>query len=769
LPPSRPGFSPWSAIHGQGTLRRVPIPPSAPAQPTEGALPGGSSSPGMPYQRPAGQFPPVTGASRHPTSPAIEGDTAWVPAGQIVQVGGYAIRGGFVYVGRWLPDEKRGKPDPALIDPGLPVDPQAPDYTGASMGYWPSYSAIAPGSRAAYLHWLAHGRRAPSAYIGYVFLYFYGLERRLLVDGQWSAAARAERAALVREVRRLLGIYGTNGSFRGYAENLLRYVSLAEGGRRYLSPPPGQQEGWELPFELRVGLGELAADAQPVPAAWALSWLRLHPKAWLRTPATRCPDEFNEIFTGRYQERFGSGMVLERGGPFLQTSYRPASSGIASRDLPAGRQIPDVADAEYPFQNLRELAEGVCLELDGYSRYLGRHPDAAGSAAAWALLPPGLERPANAATQALVNWARQHLGDSATVTVAAADLSARWSAASGGNGAGKSDAELLARALERFGIGMDPDVRFGGPTLAAQAHVVLFRRGADIANKPSAEYTAAATLAELGAAVALADGRLGDAGRHLIERRVLARPGLGDDEGRRLRAHFTRVLEDPPTLAALRKHISLLPRALQLEAGELLVALARADGSIDRAEVSRVNRLLDALGLDRPQFNSQPNTAVQADLTCLRTAGEPERGHIIPQPPTLETPGTGQVVLDPELIRTRLAESERAADLLAGIFTGEDTSSFPSLGTSPGPAAPQDEGGTAAGLDASHRAFLAGLADRPTWRRSELDDVAAELGLLPDGALAIVNEAAFEAVGEPVWEGTDPIEVDSHVLKEMLG
>jgi len=32
-------------------------------------------------------------------------------------------------------------------------------------------------------------------------------------------------------------------------------------------------------------------------------------------------------------------------------------------------------------------------------------------------------------------------------------------------------------------------------------------------------------------------------------------------------------------------------------------------------------------------------------------------------------------------------------------------------------------------------------------QRSELDDVAVELGLLPDGALAIVNEAAFEAVG----------------------
>jgi hypothetical protein len=133
------------------------------------------------------------------------------------------------------------------------------------------------------------------------------------------------------------------------------------------------------------------------------------------------------------------------------------------------------------------------------------------------------------------------------------------------------------------------------------------------------------------------------------------------------------------------------------------------------------------------------------------------------------TPELRTGTLDPELIRTRLAESQRAADLLAGIFTGEDTSSFPSLGTPPDPDALQDEGGAVAGLDASHRAFLARLADRPTWRRSELDDVAAQLGLLPDGALAIVNEAAFDASGEAVCEGTDPIEINSFALKEMLG
>jgi hypothetical protein len=42
------------------------------------------------------------------------------------------------------------------------------------------------------------------------------------------------------------------------------------------------------------------------------------------------------------------------------------------------------------------------------------------------------------------------------------------------------------------------------------------------------------------------------------------------------------------------------------------------------------------------------------------------------------------------------------------------------------------------------------------------------LGLLPDGALETLNEAAFEAVGEPVCEGSDPIEINRDAIEEML-
>jgi len=767
MPLSEPGVPPLASTvryaQGRGPAgRQVPVPPTSPVARVPRPV-----RPDRPV--PSGRVRPQATGPASPDDglgPRADGDAAWVPAGQLVRVGGCSISGGLVYVGRRLTAARGGEPDPALIDPGLGVDHRTADYAGAYMGYWPSYTTIAPACRGAYLQWLANGCHAPNAYIGYVFLYFYGLERRLLIDAQRSAAARAEREMLVTEVRRLLGIYGTNGSFRSYAESLLAFVTPDDGARRYLSPPPARRDGWDVPFELRLGLGQLAADGRPVPADWALAWLRLHPEGWLRTPATRCPDEFGEVFTRRYRERCGDGLMLEPGGAILGERYHPASSGIAVSQLPPGRRVPDVASLEAPLARLREVAGEACDDLDAYSRFIGRHPDGAGTAAALALLPPGIERPADAATQALLAWADDSLGAADRVTVATSELQARWSAASPGSRPGKSDAALLARALEGHGLGLEPDVRFGG-SVPGEAPAVLFRRAAEVVSAPSDGYAAAATLIQLGAAVASADGRVASAEQDFLERRVVAALGLAEDERRRLRAHLLRTLAVPPTHAALRKRAGLLPEDQRRSAGELLVALAASDGGVAPPEIDLLARLFDLLGLERADAYGQVHALGGETLTRMRTAGAPAAVYSIPEQPRPRTSrSAGGVVLDPELIKARLAESARAASYLAEVFTDDDTATLAAVHAGDQVTVPAKA--QAAVLDPAHSALLGRLAGRPSWARDDFDQMAADLGLLPDGALEALNEASFEAVGEPVCEGSDPIDINSYAAEEML-
>ncbi|MBI2466931.1 MAG: TerB N-terminal domain-containing protein [Candidatus Rokubacteria bacterium] len=128
-----------------------------------------------------------------------------MPAGQPVTVSGYTIPGGLLFVGRNLSAVSGDHAEPALIDPRLPVDRENPNRAGTDVPYWPSYSSITPSDRAAYLEWLAEGRSRPDAYIGYIFLFFYGLERRALAGPERLKTATAELRAFAVEVERRAG------------------------------------------------------------------------------------------------------------------------------------------------------------------------------------------------------------------------------------------------------------------------------------------------------------------------------------------------------------------------------------------------------------------------------------------------------------------------------------------------------------------------------------------------------------------------------------
>ena len=86
-------------------------------------------------------------------------------------------------------------------------------WTGNTWAIGRPYSEIPSDSRAAYLDWLAAGRPA-GAYIGYVFLFFYGIERRVLIDLDRSDLGGDEAGELIAEVERLHGLYGDNNSFQ---------------------------------------------------------------------------------------------------------------------------------------------------------------------------------------------------------------------------------------------------------------------------------------------------------------------------------------------------------------------------------------------------------------------------------------------------------------------------------------------------------------------------------------------------------------------------
>ena len=193
----------------------------------------------------------------------------WVRPGEAVQVQDTTISSGLFYCGGALrlPDGRAVQQ--YAINPKLPASRGQGDVTGASMPYWPSYASMTPQARRAFLNWMAGGRKDPSCGIGHVFIFFYGIEHRLFVEG------RAEDArALATEVRRLFSIYGSNNSFRGYAEKFLSCAALLAGAARAppsLTPDIGTEA--EIPLAVRLHLGAKLAASDRLGAGDALLWL----------------------------------------------------------------------------------------------------------------------------------------------------------------------------------------------------------------------------------------------------------------------------------------------------------------------------------------------------------------------------------------------------------------------------------------------------------------------------------------------------------------
>jgi uncharacterized tellurite resistance protein B-like protein len=679
-----------------------------------------------------------------------------------------------IYVGSGLrPVSGFGGFEPALIDPSLQVESRSPDRACEKMSYWPSYGSIAPESRAAYLEWLAGGRCDPEVGIGHVFLFFYGLERRALYDAQSDSAAAAEIPEIEEEVARLLTIYGSSGSFQNYAGAFLGVLQRLRANQpSELTPPSGPFiQGYEFPLSLRLGLGLLCLEGKPISTDWALAWYQSAPSTRIRTPQQRCPDEFSALFGIRYRERFGEGLVVKPPKKTIDLTYRPANASFAgpvrldfkNPRLAAG--VPDVTSLQGPLSKITDVAEACVSDLEPFSRWVGRNSTLRSSPAAVALLPAELIGDHGSDDLAAL-WSalEARLDGEDLAEIPGSELLERWRNSEVSK-LTRSDLVLFSQLLEKHGYGIEPDVRFGGPSLAPDRPCVIFRLPHGSQSAPSAAYAAAATVLRLGVAVAGADEELDRSEVELLEAHLERALPVAVTEKVRLGAHLRWLMAELPSAAGLKKRLDVLEKPQREEIARFLVSVATADGQVTPAEITMLGKLYGLLDLDpqgvyselHAQATGAPPPATEPVTVRPRGASVP--GFTIPARP--KAPVTPAVALDMARVEEKLNQTAAVSALLQSVFVEDDEPAAKQA-----PDTPAEE--SIAGLDAQHSGFLRAVVSRSTWSHAEIEDVAAKFGVLPDGALDTLNEAALNKCGDPLFEGEDPITIDPAVREELL-
>ncbi|EZO25588.1 TerB N-terminal domain-containing protein [Pseudomonas aeruginosa] len=690
---------------------------------------------------------------RIPSAPAdvASAKVRWLSVGESIEVAGEKISGGLIYVGEDR-NSRYGSSEPSLINPKLKVARGIVDIAERLTSYWPSYDNITPEARRAYLQWLSSGRKAPHANIGYVFLFFYGLERRAFVDAKTNQAAAAEIPSIIAEVERLLSIYDENHSFNTYAS---RFVDFLRQGqvldRRYQKTPPAPLSyGYEMPIELRIGLGQLAADKQPMPADWALAWVLSDHNIGKRTPVTRCKEAFAQLFCMRYEERYGVGMVLPQNKTRLRLQYNTASAGLPPQELDGLSGIPDVTATSAARKKLQQLVDECTVQLEPYSRYLGRNPSTPDALEGLLQLPVNLWPPT---ARTALDELKQRIGDG-MVVMSFGELAGRLQSA----GSLSRDKILtLARALESLHIGIEPDVLAGSRTPKAEDNVALFATQAEDGDlRSSPAYNAASVTLDLACAVAAADGDTSPQEIMLLSQHIDSWSHLSGAHRKRLKAHLRLQLNQPPTLQSLKKKLEPLAEPAKRVVAAFLAHLAQVDGEVSPAEVKLLERVYKTLQLDPQSLYSDLHVAASGS-----PVGSSQRTPSIPG----STPSKpiGGFALDQERIAQLQRETEQVSALLAQVFV-EDKSAEPDED-----AVEETVENTSSicGLDADHSAFLRVLVSRTEWARDELEAVASDMELMLDGALEQINDMAFEHFDIPVTEGEDPFEINPEIMDKL--
>ena len=707
-------------------------------------------------------FKTIPGISSFKTSSCehVDLEEFWVPSGKQMQVQGFTIPGGLLYIGQGLASVS----EPALINPSLKASTNNLDREGQTFSYLPSYSQLQPSARGAYLEWLANGRNDPGIGIGYVFLFFYGLERRLLAEAEHSKNVREECQFILNEVERLLNIYGNNGSFRSYASHFLDFVRIRNGDDIALDWNPDKEFPRSFSTAFKVRLGQLSKQKLPIPCDLAMAWWMNHPETRLRSPVTRCPQEFTRLFEIEYKNKFGKGLIVKPNRTPLSVSYKPASASFGCRDFLIGEtEWADLTVLSSPVEKLMVIAESCIEQLESYSRLIGRNPGARGSLSAISLLPKELLEDEREKTKPLLDFLVGRLREEDPCAMDARDLLAFWMLDDPTKVA-KVEAVGMAQLLASMGTGMEPDIR-SGAKIHPDGKVCLFRLSAPEVYPPTTAFQFAEVVLHLAAVIAGADGIIDPEEERQLELYLESTLHLADPERERLRARVKLLLSEPPGLAGIKNRLSGIATEKYQSIREFLVVVAGANGWIGPSEVKTLKKIYGLLGVD-PE-------SIHADIHHLQTrmTGQPvpvavgngpsAPNFMIPPPSDRENVAHVTIQLDPVRVAETLKNTALVQQMLADVFV-EDAQE-------PKPLVVVDQSvKLVPGLDGKHSELFRHIIQNSQWVRADFDAICDKLGLMSNGAIETINEAAFMLLDEPVLEGDNPLDVNQQIAQEML-
>lgn len=701
-----------------------------------------------------------------PNSKRAAAKLTWNAPGQSLVCSELQIEDGMVYTS----DRALGWPgEPSAIITSLPVGQSAADPL-AEFGYYPSYDRIPAEQRRCYLEWLSAGRKDTDPALrslGYVFIFFYGLERRIVLD-------RDRDPTLLEEILRLLDHYGSaqkSRSLRSYSLQLLHFAGWQLGTESYraLWPRLLALDGDRPDTDgLRFVLASLHQRGETLDWTVAYRMALANEESRRSTVIARTQEKFLALFEQRFKEQFSTGLSIEAAKQETLVQYRPASSALAQmsyerrRESPFELRIPNVSGFHRQFKPLPKIWNSCVDDLSGYSRALRSNKSGRNAAIEkWRSLPPELRKmedhPLKAEFGELLTGAPRE-GDYAFVPTGAlaalAELPERPKLTT-------AHSRHLTEIIDDLGWHVAPDPRITGLPLAWNQELALYL--ATPGQHASENLSGPVRLLYLAVTLAAADGVIEP--EELDTFYQLVAPQLtNENDWRPLRATDASLRRDANVaLRSLPQMSKLIPVDNRQSVLRVMAHIAAADGEVSLDELKVLRRIARAfqINADSVEKMLREDEAFH-EVTVAQGERAGARGEAIPARPTPATVFS----LNQERIKALTAETQEVISMLSVVMAEPEEAPCAPPSVSPAPPIP-----IAAewleGLEPRYHGAVLTLVSHDAITNNDFDCLAAEHHLMPDDLFNAVNSWSDETLGDFLLERGENVRIFRSLLPDV--
>ena len=660
--------------------------------------------------------------------PTIHG--TWQPLKSQITIANAQINGGLFYFGKRLLNRKQDQNDACLIDDSLEI--AAEESTADEPASWQEMS---PGGRRAFVNWLANDRVSPNVINGVLLVYLYGLERRLLIDGPRENFSASEHLTLIREIRRLLSLYGDRPEFAKTARRILAMAWATYHDPRSMTEVPDLFDIFspETSFAMPFYIACLICHDHPIEANLMYYWYIQHPDI-RHDEYAESRKSFYYLFTQRMEQMFPSGYMAPKTSIPLEISYDACNPSLGKLifEFPS---LGNIFSNKIVYNLIDELGNQCKADLASYHAYLqGEESNAIG---ALLHLPTEL-RMNHPALKELCCY----LSESTKNRVGCINVRDifRKLALPEPVAITRQLADDIGKLLEMLCYQFAPNRRLHGTSFTIDDRIYL------MPSLQSATLTQAfavmSVILRLGAIVAMADTEVSACEVSILQGMILDQKDLTDDQRASLLLWLHWCLNAPQSVSDIRQDLSSLDQELRDQISLILVDIACADGVLDSREKSSLIMLHRALGL--PEAWVDLALSDHSGINYKETKEELAIKDLPKVEEKYEAPEHGlDISRDLSNALANICENVPSEHMLQ-VFAEEQ----------------QEEKAVQIPMDEPHIRLLEVLIQKKSWPRIAVFEHALSFGLMADRAMEKLNQAAHFVIGNDVFHDGDDVVID---------